>query len=176
MQAPQPSAAERRANAAFEAVLWALSRPGLPRDLPQPGEAGLIEALLDRECAAFTADPALEAPIRQTGARLAPLAEADHVFLGESARPEDLAGARRGSDLYPDEGATLILRAAIGRGTALRLSGPGIEGALEIALDLPPALWEARARAIRYPMGLDLIILDGARLLGLPRSTKLELV
>ena len=58
---PVRTDAEAAANAAFDALLWALSRPGLGRDLPEPGEAGIIAALLDRECRAYSADPRLVA-------------------------------------------------------------------------------------------------------------------
>ena len=44
---PIPSEAESRSNQAFDALLTALSRPGVIQTLPQPGEAPIIEALLD---------------------------------------------------------------------------------------------------------------------------------
>ena len=68
MQAvPAPSAAEARENAAFEGLLWALSRPGRIWTLPEPGELPLIAALLDRECRVHAADPLLLPEIMRTG-------------------------------------------------------------------------------------------------------------
>ncbi|TXI04054.1 MAG: phosphonate metabolism protein PhnH, partial [Rhizobium sp.] len=32
------------------------------------------------------------------------------------------------------------------------------------------------ARAIRYPLGWDLYLVDGKRLFGIPRSTKIEVL
>jgi alpha-D-ribose 1-methylphosphonate 5-triphosphate synthase subunit PhnH len=128
---PRPSEEEARANRSFDALIWALSRPGRSRDLPVPGEAAVIEALIDRECAVHAGDPMLVPLILRTGATLAPVEEADHVFPGSGLSIDALRGIRRGSDLYPDHGATLILRAAFGRGEALRLSGPGIDGATD---------------------------------------------
>lgn len=174
---PIPDAAETRANATFDAILWALSRPGLPRNLPEPGEAALIEAVLDRECAAYAGDPLLIPVLAQSGARLVDLSEADHVFFGRLLDAEYLRACRVGSDLYPDDGATLVIRARIGQGETVRLIGPGVNGAVELQLDgLPAGFWQERARLIRYPVGFDLLFLDGDRLIGLPRSTKVEVL
>lgn len=176
-QSPVPSAAEARDNATYEALMWALSRPGLPRDLPEPGEGAIIDALLDRECRAHAADPTLLPALARAGAEIAPIEAADHVFLGRLTDAGHLAGIARGSDLYPDDGATVVLRGRIGQGAALRLTGPGVNGTLEIRLgDLPDGFWAARAAAIRYPMGWDLFIIDGARVIGLPRSTRIEVL
>lgn len=174
---PTPDAEETQANAAFDAVLWACSRPGLPRHLPLPGETALIAALLDRECAAYAGDPLLIPVLAQTGARLVDLCQADHGFLGRLQDLDLLGQCRTGSDLYPDQGATLVIRARFGQGPTIRLTGPGVDGAVVIQLDgLPAGFWQERARLIRYPMGFDIFFLDGERLIGLPRSTKVEVV
>lgn len=62
---PVPDACEARTNATFEALMWALSRPGTVQCLPAPGVAGIAEALLDRECRAFSEDPALAGSARK---------------------------------------------------------------------------------------------------------------
>lgn len=172
---PAPSPAETRDNAAFDACLWTLSRPGLPRDLPQPGEGTIISALLDRECLVHSADPLLMPEIMRTGAELAEIDQADHVFLGAMASADPLANIAIGSDFYPDDGATVIVRATIGSGPALRLAGPGVDGTVTLQLgSLPDGFWKARAARLRYPMGFDLFFVDGARVVGVPRSTTVE--
>jgi alpha-D-ribose 1-methylphosphonate 5-triphosphate synthase subunit PhnH len=171
---PVPSAAETRANAAFEALMWALSRPGLPRTLPEAGPHSVIEALIDRECAVHCADPALAEAVARTGAAPVPMEEADHVFV-TALRIEDLPRLRRGSDLYPDDGATVICPARLGEGPPLALTGPGCDGPVRARIGgLPDGLWAARARAMRYPMGFELVFIDGAQVLGVPRSTHVE--
>lgn len=175
--APLPSQTEQRANAAFDAVLWALSRPGLTRILPAPSEAAIIEALLDRECQVHTADVTLMPALMQTGAHIVDLPQADHVFLGDMPDIAAVPQLRIGSDLYPDDGATVIVRAQFGQGQALRLTGPGVNGHVDVRIaGLPAALWDARARAMRYPMGFDILLIDGAQVMGLPRSTKIEVL
>lgn len=172
---PSPSPSETRDNAAFDALLWALSRPGLPRSLPEPAEACVIAALLDRECRVHSSDPRLMPQIMRTGAELTDIAQADHVFLGAMPDSALLEQVAIGSDLYPDDGATLILRARFGSGQALRLTGPGIDGSATIQLGgLPDGFWAARAARIRYPMGFELFMLDGDQVIGLPRSTIVE--
>ncbi|MEO0699297.1 MAG: phosphonate C-P lyase system protein PhnH, partial [Pseudomonadota bacterium] len=125
---PRPSEAETRDNAAFDALLWALSRPGLPRALPAPGEGAIIAALLDRECRVYASAPQLLPEIMRTGADIADIDRADHVFLGALPSSDVLGSIAIGSDLYPDGGATVVIRATMGTGPAVRLTGPGIEG------------------------------------------------
>ncbi|MEL6551490.1 MAG: phosphonate C-P lyase system protein PhnH [Pseudomonadota bacterium] len=172
---PAPSPAETHGNTAFDALLWALSRPGLPRDLPEPGEGAIITALLDRECLVYSADPLLMPEIMRTGAELADIGQADHVFLGAMASSDPLGGIAIGSDFYPDDGATVIVCASIGSGAALRLTGPGVDGSVALQLGgLPDGFWKARAARLRYPMGFDLFFVDGVRVVGVPRSTTVE--
>lgn len=174
---PVPSPDEARDNASFDALLWALSRPGLARNLPEPGEATIIAALLDRECRVYAHDPLLLPAIMRTGAEISDFAKADHVFLGAIAASDIIAQVAVGSDLYPDDGATVVVRGQIGHGMPLRLTGPGVDGALTIQLNgLPDGFWTTRTTCLRYPMGFDLFVLDGAAVLGIPRSTKVEVL
>lgn len=174
---PVPSLSETRDNAVFDALLWALSRPGLPRQLPQPGEGVIVGALLDRECAVYSTDPLLMPEIMRTGAELADIENADHVFLGTLATPDPLDHVQIGSDFYPDDGATVIVRASIGPGQVLRLTGPGVDGAVTVQISgLPDGFWKARAARLRYPMGFDLFFVDGASVIGVPRSTTVDIV
>jgi alpha-D-ribose 1-methylphosphonate 5-triphosphate synthase subunit PhnH len=177
---PVPDAAETRSNATFEALMWALSRPGTVQHLPGDDPALISEALVDRECHVWCADPVLAARIAATGAQAADPARADHVFLsgaGPDAVLAILAMVAVGSDLYPDAGATVILPARFGSGPRLRLTGPGIETEAVIAPDdLPPGLWSLRAARCRYPMGFDLFLTAGAQVIGLPRSTRIEVL
>jgi len=175
LDTPAPSTSETRDNSAFDALLWSLSRPGLIRDLPETGEGSIITSLLDRECLVFAADPLLMPQIMRTDAELADIAKADHVFFGALTTSDPLADIAIGSDVYPDDGATVIIRASIGSGPGLRLTGPGVDGAVTLQLgDLPDGFWAARAARLRYPMGFDLFFVDGPRVVGVPRSTHVE--
>lgn len=174
---PLPTAEETRANAGFAALMGALARPGQILTLPEPGEGAVIAALLDRECRVHVADPLLMPQVLATGAEIAPVEAADHVFAGVLHALEALKGVQVGSDLYPDAGATVVLRATLDSGPALRLSGPGIDGSTEARIGgLPEGFWPFRAARARYPMGFEVFFIDGDRVLGLPRSTHVEVL
>lgn len=168
---PAPSPAVMRDAVAFAAVLAALSRPGTIHGLPG-GEGAVIDVLLDRECRAHAA-PDSKAAVTRTGARLVPLERCDHAVMGA---PEDADWASRvpvGSQLHPEGGATVLLRTRLDIGARLRLTGPGIDGARDVRLAAAHGLWAARA-AHAYPLGFDLLLIDGESLMGLPRSTAVE--
>lgn len=174
---PVPSDFETRTNATYEALMWALSRPGLPRELPLPGQEALIETLIDRECAVYSDDDTLAAVAQRSGAELVAPEAADHLFLTAAPDPALLGRLRQGSDMYPEGGATVILPAHLGAGDALRLTGPGVDGAVVVTVTgLPAAFWQARKLAMRYPMGFEIFLLDGDQVIGLPRSTMIEVL
>lgn len=175
--APVPDADELRDNAAFDALLGALARPGTVHRLPEPGAVTLARALIDRECRVWAEDAALAEVLRQAGAMAVPSELAGHVFLsldGEAALAR-LARVTAGDPLYPDEGATVIAPARIDEGAALRLTGPGIDGAATLRLGgLHSGLWAVRAGLCRAPLGIEIIFVDGDRVAALPRSTHVE--
>jgi alpha-D-ribose 1-methylphosphonate 5-triphosphate synthase subunit PhnH len=174
---PVPDAFEARTNATFEALMWALSRPGTVQNLPVPGIAGIAETLLDRECRVFCDDPALADRITTFGAALVPLPLADHCFLSMGTALDRVAHVAVGSALYPDAGATVVAEAGFGTGQRLRLTGPGIETFADLALNgIAPGFWALRAALCRYPAGFDLFLICGAQVIGLPRSTTIEVL
>jgi alpha-D-ribose 1-methylphosphonate 5-triphosphate synthase subunit PhnH len=176
---PVPDAFETRTNATFEALMWALSRPGTVQNLPASGMEGIAEALLDRECRVYCDDPALEDRIAVFGAARVAMPLADHCFLSlkTASALDRLAQVALGSALYPDAGATVVAEARFGTGLRLQLTGPGIETSAEISLDgIAPGIWELRAALSRYPAGFDLFLICGAQVIGLPRSTKIEVL
>lgn len=193
MTPPLPTAQDLRDNAAFEALMWALARPGTVHDLAG-GLESLIGALIDRECRVMTDDPALAHSIAATGAAQVAAGMADHAFcLTPAAALAALAALPAGSALYPDAGATLVLAArlapsdaGIGAGTGaegagpvqrLALSGPGLEhpASIEVA-GLPEGFVALRNARCAYPEGVEIVLVDGARLMAWPRSCRVEVL
>jgi len=176
----QPTPHETLTNRTFDALLWALSRPGEIRRLPTVGIETIAEALCDRETGLYCSDDAMALRLRRTGVRYAALGEADYVLINGPTDAETAALLSRvgaGSMLYPETGATILMLGKIGEGTELRLSGPGIAGSTTVAIgDIAPAFWTVRQTACRYPLGWDVFIVDDDRLLGLPRSTRIEVL
>lgn len=172
-----PDAAEARCNATFEALMWSMARPGTVRELPEAGMAPIVEALIDRECVVYADSPTLGRQIADTGAVLGEPATADHLFLDRlEGASEALAAIRCGSALYPDDGATLVAQVAHGSGRRLRLTGPGIDGAREMTLALPAEFWALREQLCAYPEGFDLLLVEGRSVIGIPRSTQIEVL
>lgn len=173
-----PERSELRTNATYEALMWALARPGDSRDMPEAGLAQIIETLVDLECTVLADDPALKDKVAATGARLTnDISSADHVFLVSLDGTElNLTGIGCGSALYPDDAATLVVQASHGLGQRLRLSGPGVDGSTEIALGISPSFWAIRAMLCAYPEGFDMLVVDGRSVVGIPRSTQVEVL
>lgn len=173
LQAPGES--EIAANSAFESLLWSMSRPGRVRELPEPGENPVIQALIDRECKVYTDDTDLMPILKATGATLSSVEDADHVFLGDLKSIEPVRCINVGSDPYPDEGATVVIRVRLEVGPVCRFSGPGVDNYTDLSVDgLPEGFWQLRNGQIRYPMGFDLILIDHHKVVSVPRSTIVE--
>jgi alpha-D-ribose 1-methylphosphonate 5-triphosphate synthase subunit PhnH len=173
-----PDAPELRANGTFEVLMWAMARPGDSRDMPEAGLGAIIEALVDLECTVFADTPSLRAEVGATGALVSKdLARADHVFLASLNEAESmLSGLRCGSAIYPDDGATLVAAVRHNVGQPVRLSGPGVDGTREITLAVSPAFWAMRAMLCAYPQGIDMLLVDGHKVVGIPRSTQVEVL
>lgn len=101
---------------------------------------------------------------------------ADFVFFARTDGFPDLSGVALGSDAYPDRAATLVVEVeALVGGEPLVARGPGIRDAQTLApMGLPGdflAAWSLN-RSL-YPRGIDLILVCGADILCLPRTTRL---
>jgi alpha-D-ribose 1-methylphosphonate 5-triphosphate synthase subunit PhnH len=178
--APTFHASEARQHATFTALMWALSYPGRVQTLPTTGLtafAAIAEALVDLETSYYCADPELATLLAQTGGRLLPIAQAAYQFYPQLDEHtlESLTQAPIGSFADPEDGATLVLGCRSGAGQRCVLRGPGIQGTSEMLIaGLPTAFWELRARSINYPLGWDCFLVAGDQLIGLPRTTIVE--
>ncbi len=188
MTVPMLSEQESRSQQSFTAIMWALSRPGEVQfftglETDQTGLETLAETVLDLETSFFTPDTALCSKLKKTGAhcetanqaayQFYPSLESDQLFLLESAPI--------GTLVNPDHSATVVIACGFGAGIKLELSGAGIQDKtkLEIA-GLPLAFFQLRNRIVSFPLGWDLLLVaqdnTNCKLVGIPRSTKLEIV
>jgi len=172
---PRPDSGETRDNQTFEALMWAMSRPGTVREMPEPGLLPVALALVDIETQVCCDDPVLAEALARTGAHKTAADEAGYLFVTGDPMPA-MRAAKPGSALYPDEGATIVIAVPLSGGPRLKLTGPGIETSIEVSPDLPPAFWAERASRSAYPAGHDLIIVEGQRVVALPRSTQVEVL
>ncbi|MEZ4617500.1 MAG: phosphonate C-P lyase system protein PhnH [Caldilineaceae bacterium] len=195
-QSPISTAAETTTRETFQALMWALSYPGKSYGLPlahsvqddhrqtsQPLQpfVAIAQTLLDLEVSYFTPVSDLDPYLTQTLAQPATVDKADYHFypyrnfLDDPAHLQFVAEAKFGTLLYPDQSATVILACRIGSGQRLCLSGPGIHTTTELMVDgIPAAFWSLRAARIYYPLGIDLLLVDGPQIVGMPRTTVIE--
>jgi alpha-D-ribose 1-methylphosphonate 5-triphosphate synthase subunit PhnH len=173
---PAQTASEARTHATFDALLWALAHPGRIRQLEDMDNAfsAIAQCLLDLETSAHSTDARLEAALRAVGAKPAALENAEYIFAPMLEDSALLHRVRRGSPLSPETAATLVVGARLeGAERRVRLSGPGIDGALEVGVGgLPVDFWRVRAEVIAFPVGWDAFLVDGSRVIGLPRTTR----
>lgn len=180
MSTPLYSETEAQTRLTFMPLMWALSHPGrifelsLGTNTAVSRMALIGQTLLDLETSFFTPDEGLAEELARTTAVSAPPAEAFYHFYPALVRTdlEMLSQARVGDMIYPDLGATLLLGCRLGTGNTFYLTGPGIEDktAVNIAF-IPPEFWELREQVNQYPLGWDVFLIDGNRVVGLPRTT-----
>lgn len=166
------------AHRAYRSMLLALAYPGRPQPGPETGQVTSATALIES-----TWEPTTR--LWRDG-RVIPLSwstnvervDAADLLLLELGRSRSLTKARRGTELEPELGATVVWIAPRGISTRVSLSGPGVDGTLVTQLPLDPTALGGRAQACAEPpTGIDLIIVspDGS-VLGLPRTTRLAVL
>jgi alpha-D-ribose 1-methylphosphonate 5-triphosphate synthase subunit PhnH len=182
MATVEMNAQEVRTYATFSTLMWTLSHPGRVQRLPWKGLAvfsAIGETLVDLETSFYTPNDELEVMLMRTGGRALAPDQAMYQFYPELEGTDQarLQEAPTGTYTYPDKSATLVLGAKFGTGEKLRLSGPGILETNELSVeDIPDTFWELREQAIKYPMGWDVFLVDGSQVVGLPRTTKVEVL
>lgn len=168
----------------FRLLLDVMSRPGRCHTLPMVPEKGaaalaVLASLLD--AGVSLADPhgllrEQDWPMLQ--ARAATPEQADFILCDAASLPD--FSPRLGSLPNPDQSATLILVVSeLGRGeTCLKLSGPGIAGIDMLVVDGLANDWlDLREGWVSaFPLGVDIILLDGQRVAALPRTTRVEVI
>ncbi|MBV8260890.1 MAG: phosphonate C-P lyase system protein PhnH [Paraburkholderia sp.] len=182
-------------QAVFRTLLDALARPGtigvietrLPAAEVPAARAGLaafaaLLTLADYATPVWLAQPdaALAAALRfHAGAPLAEAPrEAAFAYVHEAATLPPLDAFASGTPESPEQSATVFVRVeALTGGAPLSLRGPGIETTRSIApVGLPERFWRERAAlAPHFPCGIDFYLVCGDSLIGLPRTTLVEM-
>jgi alpha-D-ribose 1-methylphosphonate 5-triphosphate synthase subunit PhnH len=184
----------------FRVALEALSHPGRcitvshDAEVPQtghPASAALLLALLDSDCTLWLsptlANSDAAAWLRfHTGCQL--VSHADQamfawVAAGDAMPP--LASFSQGSDNAPDQSATCVLdmplldaMASSESGAAQwTLRGPGIQDVNHLSVDglAIDFLAQWTANHASFPRGVDLFLASAQQLVGLPRTTSIQL-
>lgn len=187
------SDAVSQSQAIFHAAMMALARPGIAQPLdidvrpPAPLPAGLAAlalALCDFETTIWL-DEALSQTSEvadylrfHSGARpVSDPAQAQFALIGAPMDLRPFTDFAQGTLDYPDRSTTLIIGVdSLASNPQFRLTGPGIDGTAGLGISPLPHDFAARIRAnhLLFPRGVDLLFVAGDRIVGLPRSTKLE--
>lgn len=170
---------EERTQATFTALMMALSYPGEEEPLPSNDMVAIGETLLDLETTFYSSDREFAKLLAKTTAREVSAEQADYLFFPtvSEADLELIKSAKVGTMLYPDRSATLILGCNFGDGMELSLTGPGIKTVQALHIEnLPETFFTIRDIAIEYPLGWDVFFVDGSAVVGLPRTTTVEII
>jgi alpha-D-ribose 1-methylphosphonate 5-triphosphate synthase subunit PhnH len=181
----------------FRAALQALSHPGRCVDVPQdaqvpsaghPASAAWLLAMLDADCTLWLSptlagsDAALWLHFH-TGCQLVQdLAQAQFMWVAEPDALPNLATLPQGTEAYPDQSATCVvdvkrLQADVQGQAGWSLRGPGIQNQALLHVEGLPADFLAQwsANHARFPRGVDVFLAAQQQLVGLPRTTAIEL-
>lgn len=165
-------------QAAFRQIMNCFAYPGRVNVLETEAEHALplvLATLVDREVS--LADPQAlldEDEHRRLGTHLASPEKAQFVVWQGQCPPDFLPAL--GSLENPEQGATLILIAdSFAAGVRVHLSGPGIPDETAVCMQgIDPTWWQKREQwNSGFPMGVDMIVVAGRQVLGLPRTTRL---
>jgi len=164
----------------FRRLLDCFAYPGRVAPSGDSGHTALITVL----ATLLDGETSLADPHRQIAAADWPKlqarrdsAESAAFVVADGARAPDFC-PQLGSLESPERGATVVLTVtAVGEGQRLRLSGAGIDGHSELAVNgLHPGWINARADWVAaFPLGVDVILCDGAHFAALPRTTHIEM-
>ena len=180
----------------FRSCLEAIARPGTvfevesQADVPpgvHPAAYALLLVLLDQDSRLWIAPDSEDTAHRaaagvflrfHTGCRRAEspgLADFALLTAGRGLPPLDAFST--GTEEYPDRSATLVLQAdALNDESGWKLTGPGIRGSARLAVaglgGTFVTQWAENHRM--FPRGVDVFVACGRRLVGLPRTTRIE--
>lgn len=185
----------RDAQRCFRAVLDATARPGRIvdlgnlRELPEPpaglgeAQAAILLALADIDTPVWLPPALRDAEAGHylrfhCSCRLATkLADAVFVVPTSLAELPSLDELRLGEPEFPDRSATLIVEVdELAADGPLHLTGPGIESEARLTV----AGWRTattdflRENRRRFPLGVDLLLTCGSRVVGLPRTVRIQ--
>ncbi|MEN0613965.1 phosphonate C-P lyase system protein PhnH [Klebsiella indica] len=179
------------AQHSFRRLLKAMSEPGVIVSLQQLqhgwqplniASTSLLLTLADHDTPLWLA-PALHNDLVAQNLRFhtgAPLVEqpqrATFAIADDSISSEQLNVLSAGTVVAPETSVTLIVQlTSLSGGRMLRLTGAGIAEERMIAPHLPECIIEELTeRPHPFPLGIDLILTCGERLLAIPRTTHVE--
>ena len=179
------------AQLGFRAALDALANPGIVHsvgvELPDVGipigALAVLLSLVDGDTPLWTSASVTESArtyLRfHAGARFSTSHSAcAFAYVATLSELPQVSSFSPGSAMSPEESTTIIVAVDgfVGGATA-SLDGPGCREPREISpAGFTLSLWEQLAQNHdRFPMGVDVLLVSGRRIVGVPRSTRISL-
>ena len=175
----------------FRCALTALSEPGTVHNVPQgaaPEGAHIASyqlclTLLDAEtplwiAPALRTDALVSALRFHCGCRLVDEPDQAEFALISPDFDGDLTHFAQGSHEYPDRSTTVIVQVeSLDAASTWALRGPGIDGVRKVGIAGLDPRWPGMLadNCSRFPCGVDLLFTAGTALMGLPRTTRVEI-
>ena len=168
----------------YRSLLNAMSRPGrvnpmLWLEQDSACATAILATLLDGEVSLSDHDDLLcddDWPLLQ--AENADSVIADYILCDGKKAPD--FEPRLGTLTCPELSATVILQvdSLVAGGLQLRVTGPGVDGDLCCSVSGLHPEWLSRRETwvCSFPLGVDLLLVDRAGVLALPRTTQVELL
>jgi alpha-D-ribose 1-methylphosphonate 5-triphosphate synthase subunit PhnH len=177
------------AQQVFRQALNALANPGQVHNLQlslqpiagvAPAAAALLLALADYDTPVWLqqAQPELERwlPFHTGCPIMTNPADARFAWINQAADMPALSTFAQGQPEYPDQSATLIIQISLSDTACGTLTGPGIAEQQSLRVSgLPASFWaDWQRQQARFPLGVDVFLVDGHSLIGLPRTSRFE--
>jgi alpha-D-ribose 1-methylphosphonate 5-triphosphate synthase subunit PhnH len=176
----------------FRLILQAMSEPGTAVqlagvsaiDVMAPAAVIFCLTLLDRDTSLWLSPLLNTEDVRRnlsfhTGVTLTSLGEKAHFAVAYQDELDSLSGFPHGSEEFPESGMTLLLQTRVqqkDKPVTLRLTGPGIETESKVTIGHMEdwVLDYLIERPDVFPLGIDIVWIDGERLMCIPRTTLVE--
>jgi alpha-D-ribose 1-methylphosphonate 5-triphosphate synthase subunit PhnH len=181
------------AQSTFRSVMDAMARPGSVQRISavsgtpatmMRGTAAIALTLFDHDTPIWldegmsaTSDAAKWLKFHTSAPVIADSSISSFALIGASENLLALDRFAFGSNEYPDRSTTLILQVeSLTEGPAFELRGPGIDGTAILRASVAPHdLFERLAINVAlFPRGIDVVLVDDASIVAIPRTTRLE--
>ncbi len=173
-------------QALFNSLMQVLSRPGRLDNWAEwlensPIYLAVLATLLDAEVSLADVDGLLNENYWPLLQAQNVNAEQAHYVLCDGSESISFQ-PKLGTLSSPDFAATLIIKVSkldtLNGDIRLKLTGPGVNGETQVSVSGIDQAWleQRNEWCSAFPLGIDCILVDDTQILGLPRTTKVEIL
>jgi alpha-D-ribose 1-methylphosphonate 5-triphosphate synthase subunit PhnH len=181
------------AQSTFRSVMSAMARPGSVQPIAvsagapdgmMRGTAAVALTLFDHDtpiwldgAMAATSEVARWLKFHTSAPVVGDASIASFALIGDARNLPALDRFAFGSNEYPDRSTTLIVQVeSLSQGAAYELRGPGVDGTAILQATIQPCDLFARLaiNATLFPRGIDVVLVDDASIVAIPRTTRVE--